>query len=87
MKVYEKHNRFGVSYRPTSRHPDAREGKRFNPIRFNNANYQLDSSVAIIDGASSSQHAIFSFIRKCPLGFKLDKWTSTVIHVVFSDKM
>lgn len=32
MKVFKKHGHFGLSYRPTSRHPTARGGKKLNPV-------------------------------------------------------
>lgn len=68
-------------------HLDARGGKRFNLIRFSSAGYQFDSSIVVIDGASSNQHAVFSLIRKCPPGFKLDNWASTVVPMVISVEM
>lgn len=87
VRVSEKHDHFGLGYRPTSHHPSARGGKRFNPIRFSSAGYQRDSSIALMDGASSSQCEVTGLIRKCPPGFKLDNWTSTVVPVVFSKEM
>lgn len=83
VRVYEKHDRFGLGYRPTSRHPVARDGKRFNPIIFSSAGYQWDYSVAVVDGASSNQRAVFGLIHKCPPGFKLHNWTSIVVLMVF----
>ena len=61
--------------------------KRFNPTKFSSAGYQWDSSIAVVDGASSSQRAISDLIHKCPPGFKLDNWTSIVVPVVFSEEM
>lgn len=34
VKVFEKHDRFGLVYHHISRHPAAMRGKKFNPIRF-----------------------------------------------------
>lgn len=87
VKVSEKYELFGFGYRLTYRHPAAREGKKFNPIKFSSAGYQFDPSVAVVDGATSNQCAVSGFIRKCPLGFKLDNWTSTVVPMVFSENM
>lgn len=87
VRVYEKHDHFGLDYRPTSRHPATRGGKRFNPVKFNSVGYEWDYSVAVVDRASSSQYAVFGLIRKCPLVLKLDKLTSTMVLVVFSEEM
>lgn len=72
VKVYEKHDRFSLDYCPISLHPDAREIRKFNLVRFNSTSYQLYPFVAVVDGASSSQNAVSDFVRKCPPGFKLD---------------
>lgn len=87
MRVSEKHDRFGLGYCPTSYHPAVRGGKKFNPVRLSSAIYQFDSSIAVVDGASSSQRAVFSLVHKCPPRFKLDNWTSIVVPVVFSEEM
>lgn len=87
MKVSEKHEHFGLGYRRTSRHPAATGGKKFNSVRFSSAGYQFDPSVAIVDRENSIQRTIFSLVRKCPPGFKLDNWTSIVVPVVFSKEL
>ena len=87
MRIFKKHDRFGLGYRPTSHHPTARGGKKYNPIRFSSVGYQLDSSVIIVDGTSSIQHAVSGLIRKCPPRFKLDSWTSIMVPMVFSEEM
>lgn len=87
VRVSKKHDRFGLDYCPTSHHPTARGGKRFNPVRFSSTGYQLDSSVAIVDWESFSERAVFGLIRKCPLGFKLDNWISVMVLVVFSKEI
>lgn len=87
MRVSEKHGRFGLGCHPISRHPAMRRGKKFSLVRFSSAGYQLDSSIAVVDGVSSKQCAVSGLIRKCPPGFKLDNWTSIVVPVVFSDKI
>lgn len=56
-------------------------------VKFSRVGYQLDSSLAVVDGVNSSQRAISSLIRKCPPGFNLDNWTSTVVLVVFLEEM
>lgn len=61
VKVFDKHDHFGLGYRITSRHPAARGGKKFNPIRFSSIGYQFDPYVEIVNGASSSQHAISGY--------------------------
>lgn len=83
MRVFEKHDQFGLGYHPTSCNPATRGGKRFNPIRFRSVGYQWDSPVAVVDGASYSQRAVSSLIHKCPSGFKLDNWTSIMVLMVF----
>lgn len=87
MNVVKKHNHFGLGYHPASRHPSARGRKKFNPVRFSSAGYQYDISIALVDGASSSKPLVSGFVRKFPLGFKLDNWTSTVVPMVFSEKV
>lgn len=52
MKVLEKHDRFGLGYRATSRHPAARGGKKLNAARFSSAGYLFDSFITIVDGAT-----------------------------------
>lgn len=87
MRVPDKHDRFGLGYHPTSYYSAVRGGKRFNPIRFSNATYQWDSSVALVYGESSTQRAVYGFIHKYPMRFKLDNWMSTMVLVVFSDEI
>lgn len=87
MRISEKYDHFGLSYRHASRHLAAMGGKKFYLVKLNNAGYQLDSSGAVVDRASSSQRIVFGLNRKCPPGFKLDSWTSTVVLVVFSEEM
>lgn len=61
VKVSEEHDRFFLSYHPTSRHLAGRGVKRFNLVRCSSIGYQFDSSMAVVDGESSSQHAVFRF--------------------------
>lgn len=84
VKVAKKHVRFGLGYHPTSRNLGVKGCKKFNPVRFRSTGYEYYLSVAVMDGVSSNKQTIIDFVRKCPLGFKLDNWTTTIVPVVFS---
>lgn len=87
MNVAEKHDFFSLSYHYASCHPSSKGRKKFNSVRFSSAGYQYDLSIIIVDDENSNKPAVSDFIRKCPLGFKLDNWTSIVVLKVFSKEM
>lgn len=72
VHVAEKHDHFGIGYPPFSRLPDPKNQKNFNPVRFNNAGFQSDHTVAVIDDTGSSKREVLSFMHKCPPGFNLN---------------
>lgn len=87
MNIAEKHDHFGLGYHPASRHSSARGCKKFNLVRFSNTGYQYDLSIEMVDIASFSEPTVSDFVHKCPPGFKLDNWTSIVVHKVFLEDM
>lgn len=83
VHVTEKHDRFSVSYRPSSCLPDPKSQKKFYLVKSNNIGFQSNNIVAVIDGASSRRREVPNFACKCPTGFKIDSWTAYVYHNLF----
>lgn len=82
VNVAEKHDRFGIGYRPSACKASSRK-KQFNPVKFSSAGFQGDHTVAVIGESSGSKSETPSLIRRCPPGFKLTNWTTYVIPIVY----
>lgn len=85
VDMAEKRDRFGISYRPSAWKASTKK-KQFSPTKFNSADFQNDHTVAVIRESSGSKPETPSLVRRCPLGFKLPNWTTSVIPIVYSEK-
>ncbi|XP_050895784.1 uncharacterized protein LOC127102458 [Lathyrus oleraceus] len=54
VNVIQKHNRFGIGYRPSARKASPRKQK-FNPIKFSSAGFQDDHTVAVVGESSGNK--------------------------------
>ncbi|XP_050919835.1 uncharacterized protein LOC127137414 [Lathyrus oleraceus] len=85
VNVAEKSNRFGIGYHPATRKVSQKK-KQFNPVKFNSVGYQSEHTMAVIGESSGNKPGAPNLVRRCPPGFKLSSWTSTVIPMVYSEK-
>lgn len=83
VNMAEKHDRFGIGYCPSACKVNPRKQK-FNPVKFSNAGFQGDDTMAVIGESSGSKPETPSLIRRCPPGFKLANWTAFVIPIMYS---
>ncbi|XP_050914130.1 uncharacterized protein LOC127128803 [Lathyrus oleraceus] len=86
VNVAEKRDRFGIGYHQVVCKESPKK-KQFNLIKFSSADFQNEHTVVIIGESSGSKPGASSLIRKCPPGFKLPNWTTTVIPIMYSKKM
>lgn len=85
VNLAEKCDRFGITYHPETRKVSSKK-KNFNPVKFSSADYQREHTMAVIRESSGNKPGASNFVCRCPPGFKLPNWTSTMIHMVYSEK-
>lgn len=85
VTMTEKHNKFGIGYRPSARKASPREQK-FNHVKFSSAGFQDDHIVAVIGESSGRKQETPNFVHRCPPGFKLTNQTTSLIPIVYSEK-
>ncbi|XP_050876820.1 sugar transporter ERD6-like 18 [Lathyrus oleraceus] len=81
----EKRDMFGIGYHPTTCKVSPKK-KQFNPVKFNNTDYQSEHTVEVIGESSGNKPGAPSFVHRCPPGFKLPNWAATMIPMVYSEK-
>lgn len=85
IDVTEKRDRFGIGYHPSACKANPKK-KEFNPVKFSSTEFQNDHIVAVIKEFCGSKPETSSLVRRCPPGFKLPNWTTSVIPIVYSEK-